>query len=101
MNIWAPCEGKKGKGIINQEFPCGLAGWGSGIVTAVTQVTSVAWVQSPAWELPHATGMAKKGRKEGRQREREKERKKRRGKNYEMEGLVECKEENLKMEFSS
>ena len=42
-----------------------------------------------------------KERKEGRKREREKERKKRRGKNYEMEGLVEYKEENLKMEFSS
>ena len=36
------------------EFPGGLADWGSGIVTAVTQI------QSLTRELLHAMGMAKK-----------------------------------------
>ena len=35
------------------EFPGGLAVKGSGIVTAVAQVTAVAGVQSLAWELTH------------------------------------------------
>ena len=35
------------------EFPGGSAGEGSGTVTAV------AWVQSPAQELPHVMGMTK------------------------------------------
>ena len=35
------------------EFHCGAAGWGSGIITAVAQV------QSLAWQLPHAAGTAK------------------------------------------
>ena len=37
-------------------------GYGSSIVTAMTQVTAVAWVQSLVWGLRHATGMAKKKR---------------------------------------
>ena len=30
------------------------------MVTAVAQFTTVAWVQSLAWELPHAASVAKK-----------------------------------------
>ena len=41
------------------EFPGGSVGWGSGIPT-VAQVTALAHVQSLAWELPHATCMARK-----------------------------------------
>ena len=33
---------------------------GSSIVTAVAQLTAVAWVRSLAWELPYAAGVAKK-----------------------------------------
>ena len=36
---------------------------GSGTVTAVAQLTAVAWVQFLAWELIHATGLAKKKKK--------------------------------------
>ena len=39
-------------------------GYGSSIVTAMTQVTAVAWVQSLVWGLRHATGMAKKKKRE-------------------------------------
>ena len=39
-----------------QEFPSGSGGWGSSVVIAMAQVTAMAWVQSPAWELPHAAG---------------------------------------------
>ena len=41
---------------MTQEFSCGTAGWGSGIVTAV------AWRKFNPWpgELPYAMGMAKK-----------------------------------------
>ena len=49
------------------ELPCGTAGEGSGIVTAVAQVTTAvaqvtaaAQVRSLAWELLHAIGVAKK-----------------------------------------
>ena len=38
-------------------IPCGSAGEGPGIVTAVVQVRSL------AWELLHATGTAKKKKK--------------------------------------
>ena len=31
----------------------------------VAWVAAVAWVQSLAWELPHTTGVAKKGKKKG------------------------------------
>ena len=34
-------------------------GKGSGVVTAVAQVTTVVWVQSLAPEISHATGIAK------------------------------------------
>ena len=37
----------------NTGVPCGSGGWGSSTVTAVV------WVQSLAWELPHASGAAK------------------------------------------
>ena len=30
-----------------------------GVVTEVARFTAVAWVQSQAWELPHAAGAAK------------------------------------------
>ena len=41
------------------EFSCGAVGQGSGIVTATAQAVAVAWVQSLAWELAHATSFAK------------------------------------------
>ena len=39
------------------EFPGGLAGSGSGIITAM------AWICSLVWELLHVTGTAKKKKK--------------------------------------
>ena len=45
------------------EFPCGRAGYGSGIVTAAPWATAVAWIHSLAWELPHAGRMALKKKK--------------------------------------
>ena len=50
-------------------------GSGSGVITAVAPVTVVAWIQSLAWELPHAIAKRKKERKTDRQTERKKERK--------------------------
>ena len=47
----------------SSEFPGGSVGQGSGTVTAVARVASVAWVQSLARELPHATVTAKKKQK--------------------------------------
>ena len=41
-----------------QEFS--LAQWVTCIVTAAPWVTAVTTVQSLAWKVPHATGMAKK-----------------------------------------
>ena len=40
----------------------GPAQWvkGSGTVTAVVQVAAEAWIQSLAWELPYAAGVALK-----------------------------------------
>ena len=57
------------------EFPCacGAAGKGSGVVTAVACIISVAWVQSLAWELPQAAGVAKKKKKRERERESKRE----------------------------
>ena len=53
-----------GNGWFCQKWPTRVPWWPSGfrisIVTAVAQVSSVAQVQSLAWELPHATGGAKK-----------------------------------------
>ena len=43
-----------------EEFPGASVGSGSGVVTAVAQVTAVAWVRSLAQEFPHGTVMAKK-----------------------------------------
>ena len=37
-----------------EKFPCGAAGQGSGIVTAVALVIARAWVQPLTWELLHA-----------------------------------------------
>ena len=42
---------------------CGTVGCGPGIATVVVQITSVAWVRSLAWELPHDMGAAKKKKK--------------------------------------
>ena len=39
-------------------------GSGPGIVTVAPLVAAVAQVQSLAWELPHATGAAKKKKKD-------------------------------------
>lgn len=46
--------------ITYDQFPCGEAGWGSGIVTAMITVAAMAWVHSLARELPHAMGVVKK-----------------------------------------
>ena len=43
----------------HRKFLCAAPVQGSGIVTAVAWVTAVARVQSLAWELPDAMGMAK------------------------------------------
>ena len=48
-----------------EEFPCGSVGQGSGVVTAVS------WVRSLAWELPHAVGAAKRGKKKKKRKQRE------------------------------
>lgn len=42
------------------EFSGGLVVKGSGVVTAMDGVTTVAWVRSLTQEFPYATGMAKK-----------------------------------------
>ena len=31
---------------------------GSGVATAVAQITAAAWIQSLAWELPYTAGVA-------------------------------------------
>ena len=36
-----------------------MVGWRCSIGTTVAQATAVAWVQSLAWELPHAKSVAK------------------------------------------
>lgn len=43
--------------ITYDQFPCGEAGWGSGIVTAMITVAAMAWVHSLARELPHAASV--------------------------------------------
>ena len=48
LNIWV------------KEFCGGIAGYGSGIVTAVAQIAAAAWVHTLAQEIPHAAGVAKK-----------------------------------------
>ena len=45
------------------EFPSGLAGEESRVVTAVAAVTAVAQVQSLVQEIPHAVGTAEKKKK--------------------------------------
>lgn len=49
------------------EFPL----WRSGLTICLqqNQFSGKAWVQSPAWELPYATSMAKGRRKGGREEE--------------------------------
>ena len=46
-----------------REFPGGLSGLGSSVVTAVAQVAAVVHIRSQAWELPYASGAAKKIKK--------------------------------------
>ena len=41
------------------EFSGDAADWGSSIVTAMAQVTSVAWIQSSAQDFLRARGVAK------------------------------------------
>ena len=48
----------------------------AGIVAAAARVAAVAWVQSLAQELPHATGMAKKKKKKKKKRKKKKKKKK-------------------------
>ena len=43
-----------------QEFPSGLVGQGSGVVSAVAQIDAVVWVKSLTQEFPHAAGPAEK-----------------------------------------
>ena len=58
------CDHKKKKEIHVEVCTCGTAGQGSGVVTAAACVTTMAWVQPLARELPHDTGVAKKKKKE-------------------------------------
>ena len=44
---------------------------GSGIVTAVAKFAAVVPVQSLAWELPHAMGVAKKKKRERKKKREE------------------------------
>ena len=53
LNGWA-LSPKDSKLLLPWVFPGGLAGWGSGVVTAV------AWLRFLARELLHVTGVAKK-----------------------------------------
>ena len=53
-------------------FPGGSAGWGFGIVTAVTQVAAVAWVWSLAWELLNKHGQKKKTNKQKKKKQKKK-----------------------------
>ena len=53
------------------EFSDGLAGSGSCVFTTVALVTAVAQLQSLAWELPHAAGVAKRKKEKKREREPE------------------------------
>ena len=46
-----------------EEFSCGAVSQGSIVVTAAAWVTAMAQVQSPAWELPYALGVAIKKKK--------------------------------------
>ena len=50
---------KEEKKEANVEFPCGSAGYGSSIVTAMAPVLAVVPVKPLAQELPHARGTAK------------------------------------------
>lgn len=46
-----------------EEFPCGKAGKGSGVATALACVAAVAQVLSLAWKIAPATGTAEKKQK--------------------------------------
>lgn len=51
----------QGKGYVKssyEEFPCGKAGEGFSVITAMAWVATVLRVQSLAWELLHAMGAA-------------------------------------------
>ena len=47
-----------------------MAQMGSGIAGAVAEVSAVALIQSLAWELPHAAGVALKRKKKKKKREK-------------------------------
>ena len=47
----------------SREFSCGSLGSGSRVIIPEAQITAVAQVQSPAWELSHAESEAKKKKK--------------------------------------
>ena len=48
---------------VPQVSRCDVAQMGSGIAGAVAEVSAVALIQSLAWELPHAAGVALKRKK--------------------------------------
>ena len=52
------------------EFLCGAASKISRIITAAAQIAALALVQSLAWELPHATGVAKTNKQKNRCKKR-------------------------------
>lgn len=58
--LWLVLTWKWGQKLRKLEFPCGVTGLGSSIVTTVAQVASTAWVPSLARKIPCATGTAKK-----------------------------------------
>lgn len=43
-----------------EKFPCGTAASGSHIAADVAKAKTAVWVESLAWEVPHAMGVAKK-----------------------------------------
>lgn len=49
------CENQRG-----WKFPCGTAGYGSGMATAMAQAATVVWVQALARAFLHVVGVAQK-----------------------------------------
>ena len=47
-----------------EKFPCGTAASGSHIAADVAKAKTAVWVESLAWEVPLAMGVAKKKKKD-------------------------------------
>ena len=60
--LWLVLTWKWGQKLRKLEFPCGVTGLGSSIVTTVAQVTAVALVRSLVQKLLPAVGGAKKSK---------------------------------------